>query len=256
MNNVSTNKLLILLVILIILLALVWAVFNGQETGLPIDEDSGSVTSDASYFQEQIIEQGIADIGMPIEGFDNNLLIMAYPGLMPEDFEDVEAFEGVYEVRNDEAEFVRQTEMPVTSAERTISDEGYATLLANLSQRLEMPIETESDVDAIIEAINIGERIETKINQGVSALGATVTPLEVLEDSRCPVDVQCVWAGTVKVRATLESGLGTAEQVFTLDQPITTEAEEVRLIQVFPLAEEGVEIADTDYTFIFQINKR
>ncbi|MBA4163965.1 MAG: hypothetical protein C0510_04955 [Erythrobacter sp.] len=33
-----------------------------------------------------------------------------------------------------------------------------------------------------------------------------VTPLEVIEDSRCPKDVQCVWQGRMMLRAQLDLG--------------------------------------------------
>jgi len=38
--------------------------------------------------------------------------------------------------------------------------------------------------------------------------GLTVTPLEVLEDSRCPANVDCVWAGQVRLRVNV-SGVET-----------------------------------------------
>jgi len=31
--------------------------------------------------------------------------------------------------------------------------------------------------------------------------GLSIRPLEVIEDSRCPANVQCVWAGRLRVRA-------------------------------------------------------
>jgi hypothetical protein len=34
----------------------------------------------------------------------------------------------------------------------------------------------------------------------------SVIPEEVLADSRCPIDVQCVWAGELKVRTQLDIG--------------------------------------------------
>ena len=34
--------------------------------------------------------------------------------------------------------------------------------------------------------------------------GATVTPLAIVEDSRCPPDVMCVWAGRLVVQARFE----------------------------------------------------
>ena len=100
------------------------------------------------------------------------------------------------------------------------------------------------------------ERITTKIDQGASVLGVKVTPLEVLEDSRCPVDVQCIQAGTVRVRATLESGLGSGSQEFQLNQPITTEAEIVTLVDVEPIPYSTVEILKSAYIFYFEIKKR
>jgi len=35
--------------------------------------------------------------------------------------------------------------------------------------------------------------------------GVTITPLELLEDSRCPIDVDCIWAGQVRVRAAVNT---------------------------------------------------
>lgn len=99
-------------------------------------------------------------------------------------------------------------------------------------------------------------RVETRIDQGASALDVKVVPLEVVEDSRCPEGVQCVQAGTVRVRALLTSGLGEAPQVFELNRPITTEAEVVELVEVRPAAIAEEEIPLADYRFIFRIAKR
>ena len=99
--------------------------------------------------------------------------------------------------------------------------------------------------------------ITTKIDQGASAFGVKVVPLELLEDSRCPIGTNCVWGGTVRVRTLLASGLGESEQIFELNQPITTEAEIVTLEDVTPhptSAELGPEL--NEYTFMFRIDKR
>jgi hypothetical protein len=98
--------------------------------------------------------------------------------------------------------------------------------------------------------------VVTGLGQEVGILGVVVTPQEVKEDSRCPADVQCIQAGTVKVRAFLRSGLGTADEVFELNKPITTEVEEVTLVQVEPQNLAGKPIVNRDYVFYFQIRKR
>ncbi len=76
----------------------------------------------------------------------------------------------------------------------------------------------------------------------------SIKPIEVVEDSRCHKDVQCIWAGTLKVRTEIVSGLGKSEMVIELGQPITTEAEEVSLLEATSLPE--------DYRFTFAVAKR
>lgn len=98
--------------------------------------------------------------------------------------------------------------------------------------------------------------IRTTIGQKVSGLDVSLTPLEVTGDSRCPTDVQCIWAGTVKVRTRVKSGLGESTMVFELGKPITTEAEEVTLTEVLPQPKAGVKIKDSDYVFQFEVKKR
>lgn len=54
---------------------------------------------------------------------------------------------------------------------------------------------------------------------GTARLGdVAVRPIAVLEDSRCPSDVDCVWAGRLRLRAAV-SGVGETELI--LGQPLT-----------------------------------
>ena len=98
--------------------------------------------------------------------------------------------------------------------------------------------------------------LDARIGQEGKSLEVSITPLVVVQDSRCPVGVQCIWAGTVKLTARLGSGLGTATQEFTLGEPITTEAEMVTLKEVFPAPQAGVTIPEGDYLFRFEVAKR
>lgn len=98
--------------------------------------------------------------------------------------------------------------------------------------------------------------LQARIGQEVSGLDVSIMPLAVLEDSRCPIGVQCIQAGTVRMRARLSSGLGVALQEFSIDRPVTTEVEEITLISVNPLPAAGVKIKESDYLFEFKITKR
>jgi hypothetical protein len=48
--------------------------------------------------------------------------------------------------------------------------------------------------------------------------GLTVRPLEVIEDSRCAANVQCVWAGRLRLRANVSG----AERELTLGETLQT----------------------------------
>ncbi len=106
------------------------------------------------------------------------------------------------------------------------------------------------------EPVVVVDDSEAGIGHAVTESGVTITPLEVLEDSRCPSDVQCIWAGTVKLRATLKDASGTSEQIFELGQPVTTEAEVITLTEVTPYPKSGEIISTPQYVFRFQISKR
>lgn len=49
--------------------------------------------------------------------------------------------------------------------------------------------------------------------------GLLVRPIEVVQDSRCPANVDCVWAGLLQVRVVIA---GSGEQVVTLGEPVAT----------------------------------
>lgn len=98
--------------------------------------------------------------------------------------------------------------------------------------------------------------LQTTIGQQVIGFNAKITPLAVVEDSRCPIDVQCIQAGTVRVSATLVSGGTSTEQIFVLNTPVTTKTEKITLINVTPEKESKKTIAPTDYRFTFTIVKR
>jgi hypothetical protein len=97
---------------------------------------------------------------------------------------------------------------------------------------------------------------EAKLNQKVTPILESITPLEVIEDSRCPNDVQCIQAGTVRVRVRIDSGSGVSTETFSLNGTVTTETEAITLIAVRPEKESTRTIASGDYTFIFRTVKR
>ncbi|MBU2330043.1 hypothetical protein KKG57_01095, partial [Patescibacteria group bacterium] len=101
-----------------------------------------------------------------------------------------------------------------------------------------------------------GVSVIARLNEVVEAWSVTVQPLEVIEDSRCPTDVQCIQAGTVLVQVKLTDGLGESTAEFTLGTTITTEVFSVTLTDVSPAKVSTDSLTDADYRFTFSIEKR
>lgn len=212
----------------------------------------------AGYFEDRIVSAGVADLGRPIEGFNAFLLTSAFPGLEPKDFENVQARGGHYEARGGRAKFVRERMNPISSAEQAISEEGYTTLLRNVSARMGIGADSNPAVDAIISRLRAAGELETRINEGKSAYGVRIIPLEVLEDGRCTMGGACAQAGMMRVRALLLSGIaGEAQEVvFTGDEAVHTGKEEIALVRAAPEPRSKGTIRPSDYIFYFRVQRR
>lgn len=99
-------------------------------------------------------------------------------------------------------------------------------------------------------------QMEIKIGETASFRGITITPLSVIEDSRCPQNVQCIQAGTVRVnvRSELDSG-ATREDIVKLNSTSTIDTFKVALVKVTPNTTAGKTIANGDYRFTFEVRQ-
>ena len=61
-----------------------------------------------------------------------------------------------------------------------------------------------------------------------------VTPIAIREDSRCPMNARCVWAGRVIVRAAITGNGERLERDFTLGEPAPVGAQSIMLDSVTP----------------------
>ena len=83
--------------------------------------------------------------------------------------------------------------------------------------------------------------------------GPIVQPVEVLEDSRCPMNARCVWAGRVRVKMVWIRGNG-EKQPFeaTLGEPVQLADGQFTLESVRPEKMTNVTIKPSDYRFSFR----
>lgn len=90
-----------------------------------------------------------------------------------------------------------------------------------------------------------------RIGQTVKIANLALTPLEVIEDSRCPTNVQCVWAGRLRLKARIDFGGRTSEPEFTLGEAQQAGAGTLKLVEAQPNPEQGRTIYPEDYRFGF-----
>lgn len=79
-----------------------------------------------------------------------------------------------------------------------------------------------------------------------------VTPKKLVEDSRCPMNARCVWAGRVVVTARIV-GPGFSDTAdLTLGEPFGTNGKMLALVSVRPEKTTQAEIGPRDYRFAFE----
>jgi hypothetical protein len=96
--------------------------------------------------------------------------------------------------------------------------------------------------------------VTTRLNQAGTAAGVIITPLEVVEESRCPVDVMCIQAGTVRLRAKVVTAGGESTQIFTLTTPLVIDEKTITLTEVAPATHSQRPITPSDYQFTFSVS--
>jgi hypothetical protein len=83
-----------------------------------------------------------------------------------------------------------------------------------------------------------------------------IRPIQVVEDSRCPASVRCVWAGRLTVRARMSGPGWTQIRDFELGVPQAVDVHRVTLVAAEPQKAAPVEIDPRAYRFTFAVSGR
>lgn len=91
------------------------------------------------------------------------------------------------------------------------------------------------------------------LGQSAYVDGPIIRPVKVVEDSRCPMNARCIWAGTVKIEATWVRPGDDRTIELELGKPMPLADGSIELIDVSPsrIAGEGRELRPADYRFNF-----
>lgn len=105
----------------------------------------------------------------------------------------------------------------------------------------------------------LGQVFELKLNQYVEFMDEklTITFLDVLEDSRCPTDVTCVWQGMTSLSFNMSQVINAKFILNTLDKntEIVFDKYQVELIDVKPYPISTTPIKNDDYIAMLRLSK-
>jgi len=93
-----------------------------------------------------------------------------------------------------------------------------------------------------------------RMGETVNVGGPTVTPLKLVEDSRCPKDVRCVWAGRVVVSATISTPTMKLTRDLTLGEPFRVADGTLTLAEVQPGRNRATASTPGNYRFGFRFD--
>ncbi|HZF45827.1 MAG TPA: hypothetical protein VEZ26_05800 [Sphingomonadaceae bacterium] len=93
---------------------------------------------------------------------------------------------------------------------------------------------------------------QVALGQAVQVGKLVVTPIEVAEDSRCPMNARCVWAGRVILVTRIDSEDWRETVPLTLGEPFATHGIPIRLTSVSPERVTGDAPAPEEYRFGFE----
>lgn len=90
-----------------------------------------------------------------------------------------------------------------------------------------------------------------RLGQTVYVDGPRVTPVKVIEDSRCPMNARCVWAGHVVLRVKVTGGAWQRTIDLTMGEPVQVADGGLTLVSVTPDKRTDTAIKPRDYRFGF-----
>ena len=91
------------------------------------------------------------------------------------------------------------------------------------------------------------------LGNAVAVADIVVTPLRVTEDSRCPINARCIWAGEIKVETRIEQTDWRETVELTLGQPETVRGHTLALVSAEPGQMAGGDpILPEQYRFSFE----
>lgn len=107
---------------------------------------------------------------------------------------------------------------------------------------------------ALAACVTAGTSATPGLGQVGLVEGLRVRPLQVLEDSRCPINAICVWAGRLVVRTEIRGGNWRQTHDLELRKPQPIADGQLTLVEAEPskMADQPIDPRDYRFTFAFE----
>lgn len=112
----------------------------------------------------------------------------------------------------------------------------------------------ETAVTPVLIPLHYGET-SLKIGQTASFEALMIKPVAITEDSRCPVGVTCIQAGTVAVDMEIITPQGTVKNNIELNETVNVSGILIKLTNAAPLSVAGATIPSESYFLTFTVQK-
>jgi hypothetical protein len=93
-----------------------------------------------------------------------------------------------------------------------------------------------------------------RLGQTISVEGPRVRPLTVVEDSRCPMEARCVWAGRVRIKVRIIGGKQSFIREMEVGKPLQLFDGTLMLDNVMPPRHTGKPMPSRAYRFEFSFS--
>lgn len=113
------------------------------------------------------------------------------------------------------------------------------------------------DINAQSRTSSVKVRVNTEKN--IPRAGFRVRLLQVIDDSRCPEDTNCIWAGNAKVKIEVRGGHGGRKRFelnsATQPQVVTYSGYEIRLTDLTPHPRSNIRINPNGYVATIEVKR-
>ncbi len=113
--------------------------------------------------------------------------------------------------------------------------------------------ETKTEVKDV-KSDAVVEKTLTTLNKQIIVKGISITPIEVVEDSRCPIGVSCIWKGVVRIKVKLQTRMINQISELSLNNSVVIADKKISLLSVNPPAIANQIINKANYNFEFSVS--